>query len=62
MVKNFVCFFESIEVRSSYTLRTTKVLKVAMLDRTDEHKEKSEQRTIIFGLCETLIHLGSVAT
>jgi hypothetical protein len=43
-------------------LRTTKVLKVAMLDRTGKHEEKSEQKMIIFGLCKTLIHLGSAAT
>jgi hypothetical protein len=41
---------------------TTKVLKATTLSRTDEHKEKSEQETVIFGLCETLINLGSVGT
>jgi hypothetical protein len=62
MVKSFICFFESLEVCNSYMPRITKVLKAAMLGRTNEHTEKSEQRTIIFGICEILIHLGFVAT
>jgi hypothetical protein len=33
-----------------------------MLDMTDKHEEESEQNMIIFGLCEMLIHLSSVAT
>jgi hypothetical protein len=41
MVKSFVYFsLECLEVRNSYVPRTTKVLKAAMLGRTDEHKEK----------------------
>jgi hypothetical protein len=60
--KSFAHFSKSLEVHGDYTPRTTKVLKAATLGRTDEHKEKSEQETIIFVLCETLIHLGSVAT
>jgi hypothetical protein len=31
---------------------------VSTFSRTDKHKEKGEQETIIFGLCKTLIHLG----
>jgi hypothetical protein len=27
-----------------------------------KHKENSEQKTIIFGLCEMIIHLSSVST
>jgi hypothetical protein len=62
MVKSFIFFFESLEVHNSYTPRMTKVLKASTLRKIDTHKEKSEQRMIIFGLCEKLIHLGSIAT
>jgi hypothetical protein len=41
--------------------RTTKVLKAARFDKTDNHKEKSELEMIILGLCETFIW-GFVAT
>jgi hypothetical protein len=55
-------FSKSLEVRGDYMPRTTKVLKAATLNRSDKHKEKSEQETIMSGLCEALIHLGSVVT
>jgi hypothetical protein len=59
--QKFCSLFKSLEVRSSYTPRTTKVLKAAMLSRTHKH-EKSEQKTIIFRFCEMIIHLSSIVT
>jgi hypothetical protein len=55
-------FFKSLEVANNYTPRITKVPKDATLGRTDKHKEKHEQKTIIFGFCETFIHSNSIAT
>jgi hypothetical protein len=61
-MKSFIYFFKSLEVCSNYMSRTTKLLKAVTLDRTDKHKEKSEQKTTIFGFCEMFIHLSFVAT
>jgi hypothetical protein len=55
-------FFQRLEVHSECTPRTTKVLEATMLDMAGKHKEKCKQETIIFGLCETSINLGSVCT
>jgi hypothetical protein len=33
-----------------------------VLDKTDKHKEKGEQETMISRLGETFIHLGSLLT
>jgi hypothetical protein len=38
------------------------ILKATMLSRTDQHKEKSEQETIMSGLHGTFIHLGLIFT
>jgi hypothetical protein len=43
-------FFKSLEVHSNCMSRTTKVLKVVVLDRADIHKEKSEQQMLISGI------------
>jgi hypothetical protein len=37
----FVFFFKCLELRSNCVTRTTNVLKVIVLNRTDRHKEKS---------------------
>jgi hypothetical protein len=58
--KALLAFPKSLKVHSDYMPRTTKILKAAMLDRTDKHKDKSEQEMTMFGLCETFIHLGSI--
>jgi hypothetical protein len=60
--KKFACFFKRLDAHNSYTLRTTKVLRVATLGKTDKHGEKSEHKMITIGLCETLIHMSFVAT
>jgi hypothetical protein len=58
----FLFSFKNLEARSNYTPRTIKVLKGALLSGIDKHEEKSKQKTITLGLCETLIHLSFVST
>jgi hypothetical protein len=55
------CVFFLSNASNNYTPRTIKVLKGATLSRTDKHEEKSQQKTITLRLCETLIHLSSIA-
>jgi hypothetical protein len=57
-----VVFSKSLEFCNDYIPRTTKVLKAAMLSRTNKHKEKNEQETIMSRLCEAFIHQGFVVT
>jgi hypothetical protein len=42
--------------------RTIKILKAVTLGGTNKHEEKSEQKMIILGLGEMLIHMSHIST
>jgi hypothetical protein len=44
IVRSFACILKSLEVHSNYRLRTTKVLRTAMLGKTDKNEEKMNKR------------------